>query len=190
MLHILLFQLKTIKFYLLIVLATINTTNYQMHGFCISHDMDFKRLFPTLLAFLFVSSCTSIREPEFRDINNFRIKNLGLTKATIGFTVTYFNPNNFGVTVKETDADVYIDSVYLGKFAQDSLITVGKNAAFSIPISGTIPLGTFLKLNLQDISNRQVLLKAAGSTKIGKGGIYITKSIEYEGKHRLNEIRL
>jgi LEA14-like dessication related protein len=131
-----------------------------------------------------------MQDPEFRRIERFRIKNLGLQETTIGFDVTYFNPNQFGVTVKETAANIYIDSLFLGTFTQDSTIYVRDNSEFSIPLSGTIPVQKALQLNLDNITSRQLLLKADGSVKVGKAGIYITRPIHYQGSHRLSEIRL
>jgi len=110
--------------------------------------------------------------------------------ATIGFQVTYYNPNNFGVTVKEAEADVYLDSVYLGKFIQSDAVNVQKAADFSIPFSGKISLKTALNMNLESLAKKDVLLKADGSAKIGKAGIYVTKPIRYQGMHRLDEIKL
>lgn len=149
--------------------------------------MRFLRLLPfiTLLA---VAGCTKVKDPEFRRIDNFRLKNFGLQEAVIGFSVTYYNPNNFSVTVKEAAADIYMDSVYLGKFSQDSIVSVRKNGEFSIPLSGTVSLQTALKLNLQNLDQREILLKADGSVKVGKAGIFVNKPFHYQGKHRLADI--
>lgn len=134
--------------------------------------------------------CQQVKEPEFRQIEKMGLKNLDFEKATVGFTVTYYNPNNFGVTVREAEANVYLDSSYLGKFVQDSTVAVSKNSDFSIPFSGTIPLQTALKMNLQNLAQKDVLVKADGSVKVGKAGIYISRPIHYEGMHRLDEIKL
>jgi LEA14-like dessication related protein len=149
--------------------------------------MRLKTLLP-FLALVLLVGCTKIKEPEFRRINNFHLKNFGLQQAVIAFNVTYFNPNNFGVTVKEAAAEVYLDSVYLGKFVQDSTIGVGKNAEFSIPLSGSVSLQTVLGLNFQQLSQRDVLIRANGHVKVGKAGIFISKPFTYQGKHRLDEI--
>ena len=141
----------------------------------------------SLLLVIFVCGCAKIKDPEFRRVDKFRLKNFGLQDAVIAFNVTYFNPNNFGVTVKEAGADIYLDSTYLGKFVQDSTISVRKNGEFSIPLSGTVSLQTALKLNLQDISQREVLLRADGNVKVGKAGIFISKPFHYQGKHRLQD---
>jgi LEA14-like dessication related protein len=156
--------------------------------YLLNTDMRFLNLLPFLFVVLF-AGCTKIQEPQFRRIDNFHLKNFGLQQAVIAFNVTYFNPNDFGVTVKEAAADVYLDSVYLGKFVQDSTIGVDKNADFSIPLSGAISLKTVLSLNLQELAQREVLLRANGNVKVGKAGIFISKPFTYQGKHRLEDIR-
>jgi LEA14-like dessication related protein len=158
-----------------------------MHTICLQWTMRFKNLLPFLILALF-AGCTKIKEPEFRRVDNFHLKNFGLQQAVIAFNVHYFNPNNFEVTVKEAAADVYLDSVYLGKFVQDSTIGVKKNAEFSIPLSGAVSLQTVLSLNLQELSQREVVLKANGNVKVGKAGIFITKDFNYLGKHRIQDI--
>lgn len=146
----------------------------------------------TALFFLFLGSvsCRQLKEPEFRKIEKMGVKKVDFQEATVGFSVTYYNPNNFGVTVREAEAAVYLDSNYLGKFVQDSAVSVNRNADFSIPFSGKISLQDALHMNLQDLSQRDVFVKADGSVKVGKAGIYISRPIHYEGVHRLDEIRL
>lgn len=143
-----------------------------------------------LLVLVFATTllgCSEMEEPEFREIRDFHIDNLSMQDVEIRFGMAYFNPNDFSVSVKETAAKVYLDSVYLGEFRQDSLIEVRKNSEFVVPLSGTIPLSSFLGRNVDDLLKRQVLVSAEGSTKIGKAGIYITKKIKYQGRHRLDE---
>jgi LEA14-like dessication related protein len=138
---------------------------------------------------LAVFSCTNVKDPVFKHLDNFRVKNFGLQQTTIGFNVTYYNPNNFGVTVKEAEADIYLDTVYLGKFTQDQEVYVDKNADFSLPLSGGIPLQKALEINLKNIGSRDILLKADGSVKVGKAGLFINKEVHYQGKHRLDQLK-
>lgn len=142
------------------------------------------RYLPFLLL-LVLAGCTKVKDPEFRRIEKFGLRKLGLQEATIGFHVTYFNPNNFGVTVKEAAADIYLDSVYLGKFTQEKTVEVRKNADFSIPFTGSISLQTALNLKMEDLTNRDVLLRADGTVKVGKAGVFVNKPIRYEGRHKL-----
>lgn len=143
-----------------------------------------------LFSMLVITGCSSVKDPEFRRVENFKVKDFGLQDVTVGFQVTYFNPNKFGVTVKDAVADIYMDSVYMGKFTQDNLVEVGSNSNFSIPLSGKLTLGTALKMDLQNIGSRKIYLKADGSVKVGKAGVFVTKPFDYEGNHSLNEISL
>lgn len=131
-------------------------------------------------------SCAKPKQPEFRRLESFNVKKLGLTQVDIGFRVTYFNPNNFGVSVKEAAADVYIDSVYVGKFLQDNEVSVNKQAEFSIPLTGSISLASALKLKSADISTKEFLLRANGSVKVGKAGVFVSRPFTYSGKQKLD----
>lgn len=150
-----------------------------------------KIFFATFLASLILlSRCGKIEDPEFRGIERFGIRHLDFEAPVIGFDVKYFNPNNLTVAAKEASISVYLDSNYLGDFKQDSLISVSKKSEFVIPLSGAIPIRNFVGLKLNDLGQREVLLEARGSIKIGKAGIYVNKAINYSGRHRLSDIKL
>ena len=139
---------------------------------------------------LLLSSCKKIKDPEYRRLEHFSVKNIDLQRAVIGFSITYYNPNSFGVSVNEAVTDVYIDSMYLGKFIQDNPVSVESNAEFSIPVSGDVSLITLTKLNYQNIGNRNIHVKANGTIKVGKAGIFVTRPFEYEGDHKLEELNI
>ncbi|MBD0390795.1 MAG: LEA type 2 family protein [Nostoc sp. C3-bin3] len=139
-----------------------------------------------LLLFLLLTSCNAkVEEPEFRRIGNFDVKQLGFQQSTIGFNVVYYNPNNFGLTVKEAACDIYLDSVYIGKFVQPAPVDVNKNAEFNLPLNGSVGLQTVLQLNFKDLVQKEVLVRANGTVKVGKAGIFFTRPFSYQGKHRL-----
>ncbi|HEX6333333.1 MAG TPA: LEA type 2 family protein [Flavisolibacter sp.] len=150
----------------------------------------FTLLFSATVLLVLFNGCKDIKSPEFKKIDQFQVRNVGLQDATVAFNVTYFNPNDFGVTVKETAVDVYIDTVYAGKFQQTGELSVAENADFSIPLSGIIPFQKMMNLDLTGIQTRELLIRADGSVKVGKAGIFITRPIQYQGRHTLSEIRL
>lgn len=146
-----------------------------------------KSLLPlSFLICLLAGSCRKTKEPEFRRLESFAVKSFGLEKVEIGFRLTYFNPNSFSVSVKEADADFYLDSVYMGKITQDKEVEVAQNAEFSIPLSGSIPLISALKLKINDVENRELLVQANGSARVGRGGVFIKKPFKYSGKHKVD----
>jgi LEA14-like dessication related protein len=135
---------------------------------------------------LFLASCTRIEEPQFRRVERFGVKKLGLQQAVIGFDATFHNPNKFGVTVKEAVFDFYADTVYIGKFVQPKEVTVNPRGEFSIPMEGTISWLKALDPEVQRMAGKEVLLKAAGNVKLGKAGVFINKEIKYQGRHTLD----
>ncbi|RPD46657.1 LEA type 2 family protein [Paracnuella aquatica] len=133
-----------------------------------------------------LTSCSKVEAPQFRSVGSFKVKKIDFQQVDIGLNVTYYNPNNFGVTVKEAVVDVYLDSVYMGKFTQPEDVAVDKMADFSIPLIGAIPIAKALQLNFRDALNKEVEVKAAGSVRVGKAGVYITRDINYQGRHRVD----
>ncbi|HVG42641.1 MAG TPA: LEA type 2 family protein [Chitinophagaceae bacterium] len=133
-----------------------------------------------------VMSCGKIEEPKFLRMENFQIVKAGLTNTTISFDTRYNNPNEFGVSVKEADVDLYIDTTYLGKFVQEGISEVNKNADFVITLQGSIPIKAALNSNLPSLIGKDVLFVAKGSVKVGKGGVFINKKVSYSGKHKLD----
>src|SRR5687767_8169607 len=140
----------------------------------------------TLFLALVLASCGKIEEPQFKRIDGFGLKKLGIRESVIGFNLVFQNPNNFGLTVKEADINVYVDSVLLGKFNQPNETMVGKNAEFSIPLEGAIGIDKALQLNLPSLLGKEVLVKGEGTVRVGKGGVFINKAISYTGKHRID----
>ncbi|TCZ65289.1 hypothetical protein [Flaviaesturariibacter aridisoli] len=137
-------------------------------------------------ALVLLSACTRIKDPEFRRVENFGVRKLGFEESTVGFSATYFNPNDFSVTVKEAVIDVRVDTVHLGQFHQPAEVAVIKNAEFSIPLEGTIGLQKALKFDLPGLLGKTVTLRADGSVEVGKAGIFISKPIHYEGTQTIS----
>jgi LEA14-like dessication related protein len=143
--------------------------------------ISFRLLFLVIVFF----SCGKMEEPQFKRFENFKIKSLGLKETVVGFNVTLYNPNGFGVTVKESAVDVYLDSVFVGNFIQTQQIAVKSGADFSIPLEGKVPISRALGMNLPGLIGKEVLVKADGSVKVGKAGVFITKEFNYEGRQFL-----
>jgi LEA14-like dessication related protein len=133
-----------------------------------------------------LTSCAKITDPEFRRVENFAVKNADLQEVTVAFSIVYYNPNNFGVKVKDAVLDVYIDSVYVGKFTQPAETVVNGLADFSIPVEGKVSLQQAFKLDITNLVGREVFIRANGNIKIGKGGVYVNHPILYEGKQTIN----
>jgi LEA14-like dessication related protein len=86
-------------------------------------------------AAIIFASCKSgnMKEPEYREIQNVRITDIGLLQTTAGLDLVYYNPNDFGVTLSQAKGDVYIDNMYFGRFSISDKVAVRKHQEFVIP---------------------------------------------------------
>ena len=51
------------------------------------------------LSIVLLTSCgtSNIKEPEYREISEIKLLEIGLLQSTAGIDLVYYNPNNFGV---------------------------------------------------------------------------------------------
>ena len=144
-------------------------------------------LYPILfLALIIFGGCTKVEQPEFRRLENFGFRDKGLQEIVVGFDATFFNPNHYGLSVKEAAFDLYVDSIYLGKFTQPYHVDVTPGSEFSVPMEGTMSLKKISNFQVNREIDKDVLLQAKGAIKLGKGGIFVTRNISYQGHYNLN----
>lgn len=142
-------------------------------------------LLTTVLTFLLVS-CSTPKALEYRDFKNFTVDQLGFAATTIRMDLVYYNPNNFGLQLKSTDLDVFVDNNYLGHTIQEQLVSVPSREEFTVPIKIDVDMKNLLKNGFNGLLSREVLLRVTGSVKVGKGGIFKNFPVNYEEKQTIN----
>lgn len=142
-------------------------------------------LIATLTLLLF-SACQKPQGFDYRDVKNISIEKLGFDKSAISLELVYFNPNNFGVDLKHVDCDIYIDNNYLGKYVLDTVMHIDRKSEFSLPSKMNIDMQRLYKNALKVLFSNEVLVTVKGTTKVGKGGIYINVPFNYEGRHKID----
>ncbi|MFX7021377.1 hypothetical protein ABTI29_21100, partial [Acinetobacter baumannii] len=63
----------------------------------------------------------------------------------LSFELIYYNPNGFGLDLKKVDSDVYLDSLFLGKFQLDTLMHINRMSEFSLPAKINLDMKNLLK---------------------------------------------
>lgn len=143
-----------------------------------------------LLLFLLISisslSCNTFKIPDFVTFTNLRTESVGLMETTVAMDLVYYNPNRIGFQVRRTEADVYVDDVYLGRAISDTLIRVAKKSEFVIPVRIKTDMKNLLKNAWSAFSNRSVQVRASGTITAGAGGIFKTIPLAYEGRHEIS----
>lgn len=147
-----------------------------------------KKILPLfILGLIFL--CCACKKPaafSYKDLRNFKVENWGLQKSRVSMDFIFFNPNNYGIVLKKIDCDLYVDSNYVGKFLLDTTMHIPRAAEFALPASFDLEMKNLLKNTVNVIFGNEVLISAKGSTRVGKGGIYVTVPFQYQGKQKLN----
>ena len=131
-------------------------------------------------------SCAAPKSFEYREVRNIKLDKFGFDKTNLAMELVYYNPNNFGIDLQTVDADVYIDSRYLGKMNLDTTMHISKKSDFILPSKIGIDLKEFYKNALNLVISNEVLITLKGTTRVGKAGIFKTVPFTYEGRHKLN----
>ena len=142
-------------------------------------------------AALFLASCKSenIREPEYREIQNVRIMEVGLLQTTAGFDMIYYNPNNFGVTLSQARGEVYIDNMYFGRFGISDKVTVRKHEEFLIPAILKMDNVSAIKNHREIWKQKQAMIRIEGFATVRKAGFNKEIPIKYEGIQDIERLR-
>ena len=152
-----------------------DSTNYS--GFILKNNF-LKFISVIAIAALFFA-CNKPQSFEYRGMQNLEIDSLGLAKSKISLELVYFNPNNFGVNLRNVNCDVYVNHNYLGKYVLDTLMHIAKKSEFAIPSSMDVDMKNIYRNSLNTLLSKQVLVELRGSTRLGKSGIYITVPFNY-----------
>ena len=139
-----------------------------------------------LLLTLLLVSCSTPKELEYRDFRNFSIQKIGFSTSSAKMDMIYYNPNGFGLQLKRTELDIFVNGVLLGHSSQEYQITIPKKEQFIIPITMDIDMKNLIKNSLTTLFNKEVNVKVTGSIKIGKANVFVSFPVNYEGVHAVD----
>jgi len=150
-----------------------------------------KMIFTLIVGLGFLASCktANIKEPEYREIQNVRITDVGLLQTTAGLDLVYYNPNDFGVTLSQARGDVYIDNMYFGRFSISDKVTVHKHQEFIIPAELKMDNISAVKNHREIFKKKQAVIRIEGFATLKKAGFNKEVPIKYEGIQDLERLR-
>ena len=145
-------------------------------------------LAPAIVLFV---SCKSenIREPEYREIRDVRIIDVGLLQTTAGLDLVYYNPNNFGVQLSEARGVLYIDDQYFGRFGLQNNVAVRKHDEFIVPAIIKMDNISAIKNHKEIWKKKKALIRIEGFAKVRKAGFNKEIPIRYEGMQDIERLR-
>ncbi|MEX1203112.1 MAG: LEA type 2 family protein [Ferruginibacter sp.] len=138
-----------------------------------------------VLAILFLSSCRTPQDLVFRDFNNLALDKLGFSASVLKVDLIYYNPNNFGMELKRTELDIYVDGTFLGHSNQELQVAIPKRDVFTIPIKLDLDMKNLFKNGLTSLFKKTVNVRAVGNIKVGKAGVYKNFNIDYTSQQQI-----
>jgi len=136
-------------------------------------------LFVIIGFLLMLSGCRKPNDLVFRSVKNVSLQKLSFSTAALLVDLVYYNPNNFGVELRQTDLDVFVNGNYLGKSTQDVQVKVPKRAEFTLPLKLDVDMKNLIKHSIIALSNQEVTLNLKGRVKIGKAGVFKSFPVDY-----------
>lgn len=138
------------------------------------------------LFLLFLAACSSPKELEYQNYKNFHLEKMGFNTSRVTLDLQYYNPNNFGLQLRRTDLDIFINNTFLGHSASDTLINIPRRDTFLLPIKFDMDMKNVFKNAFSTMMGNEVTVKVTGKVKVGKANVYMSMPVNYEGKHKFS----
>jgi len=145
-----------------------------------------KQLIAPLTLLIFMSSCRSPKDLEFKEFNNLTVDKLGFSASSLTVNLVYYNPNNFGMELNRTELDIYVDSTFLGHSSQLLQVPIPRRDVFTIPLRVELDMKNLFKNGLTSLFNKEVAIRTIGNVKVGKAGVYKNIKVDYTTKQQLS----
>jgi LEA14-like dessication related protein len=141
----------------------------------------------SLLTFLgALISCSSPKPLVYHTYKDFSIQKLGFSNSEVKLGLEYYNPNNFGLQLRRSELDIFINNNFLGHSLSDTLINIPRRDTFLLPITFIVNMQNIFKNALNTFAKNEVLIKVTGKLKIGKANVFMSMPVSYEGKYNFS----
>jgi len=131
---------------------------------------------------LTIASCSAPKALEYKTYHNFSIQKLGFNSSAITLDLEYYNPNNFGMQLRNSDLDIFIDGNLLGHSSFDTIITIPRNNTFILPVKFDVDMQNIFKNAWNTLTGKEVVVRLTGKLKIGKANVFMSLPVNYETK--------
>lgn len=148
-------------------------------------EMKFTRTIALVLIVMTSATLPACRAPKdliFKEVKDVNLENLKFSEAILTLALEFYNPNNFGMELRRTELDIYINNIYFGKSIQDIQVKVPKRHDFTLPIQVQVDIKNLLLNGLNVLVNKEVDIRVLGQVKIGKAGVFKSFKVDYSTK--------
>ena len=153
-----------------------------------------KKIIYFLILIITISSCTLTQEPDFINLDDFKIISLNKNEIKLSARAHFKNPNDVGCEVVSTDINVFANELLVSTFNQTKSIGLESDNKFYIPLAVSIPTKKIIKDKsgifnglLTTLFNKNFSIKYEGIVTLKKAGIEF--DIDIEGEEVLKEFK-
>ena len=140
-----------------------------------------------VLALVWFSSCKQPQSLIYKDVQHIKYDGFGVGKSGISLDVLLYNPNRYGLKLRNADIDVYVNNSYLGKmFVVKGKYIIPPMGSFLVPLKVDVDLNNVLPNAVSLLLKHSADFKITGKIRAGKHGIFINMPVHYEGTKQLN----
>jgi LEA14-like dessication related protein len=140
-----------------------------------------------LLRFAFaLDSCSSPKALVYNTYRNLSIEKLGFSNSEVNLGLEYYNPNNFGLQLRRSELDIFINNNFLGHSSTDTSINIPRRDTFLLPIKFVVNMQNLFKNAVNTFAKNEVLIKVTGKLKVGKANVFMSMPVNYEGKYKFS----
>lgn len=128
-----------------------------------------------LISFFMMQSagCNHVKELDYKGIKSTQIKTLNFNNAALQINLEYYNPNKFGVDVKETNLSIYLNDHFIAIADQPERTQIPRESDFVFPVVAHFDPLKILGTAFSSLFSKTNKLTLQGTAKVGKDGIYI-----------------
>lgn len=156
----------------------------QLFYFIMTKIVLHKNILFFCLLIVFFLACNKPKGFDFKETKNITITNIGFNKTLISLDMVYYNPNDFGVDLRNVDCEIYVDKNFLGKYKLDTLMHIARKSDFVLPSKMEVDMKNIFKNALSALFEKEVIIDIKGKTKVGKAGIFVTVPVNYSTPYR------
>jgi len=139
---------------------------------------------------LFLASCTAPLEPEFKRMENVILSDIASGAANVTGDAIIHNPNDFSVTVMDTDLEVFINDENVGKIRQINPTVMPASAEFKLPVTMKFDpkklSGNWLGNAIAILSQKKANIHYKGKFTVEAAGISFDLPVDYNYETPVN----
>ncbi len=132
--------------------------------------------------------CKTPDAPEYYGFQDMQMQGVSGGLTTVSATIKLYNPNHYGLQLKQAEVALSINGRPAGHSLLDSTIFIPSRDTFFVPVALQIDLRSLLGNALQLLIQKEASIALDGHVKVKKGMFTFNRPFHYDGKQDLHAL--